>query len=558
MAEDKPLGPRKFDFKDLTDDDFEEMCHELIRLEWPEVVKTAAPDGGADSLLPKKKKGWKRAWQAKRYTGTIYWAKCKKSLDRAIETYKVRRVTFCFAKNLTKGQQTKFDSDLKGRHADAEVDFWDKAAITDRLNGSEEGRRIARHYFGDPAHDKELIIRAVRAGGNLEDASDVVERARPVGEFLSGHDPFFMYPQVIHEEGSTEPPLTQGTVMSVTSSDGGISIRHDAIPRHPDAMARFGPRITMGFTDDEAGRRAAKAFTEATSRGRPVVLEEGVEITPERMPPLWEEEVGKTLKGRIEIRPNIPPWLAQVTAKSNSGEETLVIQLDRQDEPPEDWDVALQGRYGGMTFSVLMRKRDHGEITMNWSYTFGHEPIKEQVAALRLIAYMHQEGEVLIRDFQGGRPDLHHPTDDRPLPDEVPALLGFLEDLVVIEDWSKQQIGIPDRNITAQEAHHVAITAEFIRQRSIPATWEKANAQVGPEGLERMADGGEMVIEQDMGMHLFGQDLWFGRGRLTLPDFRLNDLGPVAPTSNVHAVEIVPAAGKPLSLEWELQPLEAD
>ncbi|HEU5062756.1 MAG TPA: hypothetical protein VFT79_06340 [Solirubrobacterales bacterium] len=551
--EEKPLGPRKFDFRELTDDDFEEMCHELIRLESPAVVKTAAPDGGADSLLPKNQKGWERAWQAKRYTGTIYWSKCKDSLDRAIKTYKVRRVTFCFAKNLTEGQQKKFNSDLKGRHEGVEIDFWDKTALVHRLNNSPGGQRVARHYFGDPAHDKDLIIRAVRAGGPLERSMDAVERARPVGEFLAGHDPYFTYPQVTHEEGLPEPPAAEGTIMSVTSTDEGISIRHDAIPRHRDAMERFGPRITMSFTDDEAGRRAAKAFAEGTSRGRPVVLEEGVEVTPERLPPLWEEEVGKTIKARVEIRPNIPPWVAQVTADSDKGSETLVIPLEAIDDPPADWDLCFRGHHGGLTFSILMRKREHGEITMNWSYTFDTAPAREQVGALRLITFMHGQGEILIRDLKSGRPDLRHPTNERTLPDEIPALLGFLEDVVAIEDWLEQGISIPDREIKAQEARHVAMAAEFIRHRSIPVQWKNAKMKVGPEGLSQMQTGGEMVVEQDLGMTLFGKDLWFARGRLVLPDYEMSDLGPAERDSDIHNVEVVPVGNEPLSLEWQLQ-----
>lgn len=555
MADGKPLGPRRFNFEELSNSDFEELCHELIRLECPEVAKTAAPDGGADSLLPLAQGGWEHAWQAKRFTGTIYWAQCKESLDRAVETYDVKRVTFCFAKNLTKAQQKKFDSDLKGRHEDVLVDFWDKAALTHRLNNSPEGQRVARHYFGDHSHDNELILRAVRAGGPLEKSKDAVERTRPIGEFLSGHDPYFTYPQVIHEEGLPEPPAAEGTVMSVTSTDGGISIRHDAIPRHPDAMERFGPRITMSFTDDEAGMRAAKAFAEGTSRGRPVILDEGVEVIAERLPPLWEEEVGRTIKARVEIRPNIPPWVAQVTATSDEGSETLVIPLEVTDDPPEDWDLSFRGNYGGMVFSVLMRKQDRGEITMNWSYTFGTAPAREQVAALRLITFMHGQGEILIRDLKSGRPDLRHPTDERPLPDEIPALLSFLEDLVTIEDWLGQQIAIPDREIKAQEARYVAMTAAFIRRRSIPVQWKNAKMKVGPEGLSQMQAGGEMVVEQDLGMTLFNKNLWFARGRLALPDYAVRDLGPAKEEdSDIHNVEVVPVRGKPLSLEWQLQP----
>jgi len=82
MAE-KPLGPRDLDLAAMTDEDFEQLCHRLVLLDCSEAVSTDNPDGGADSLLPDGAGGWTEAWQAKRYGGTIYWSKCKDSLDAA-------------------------------------------------------------------------------------------------------------------------------------------------------------------------------------------------------------------------------------------------------------------------------------------------------------------------------------------------------------------------------------------------------------------------------------------------------------------------------------------
>src|SRR5690349_11843068 len=118
----KALGPRDLDLGSLTDEQFEELCHRLVLDQHPEAVATANPDSGADSLLGSDG-DWDRAWQAKRYTGNIHWAKCKESLDRAVERYGISRMTFCFARNLTSGQLKKFESDLVGRHGGVRVDF---------------------------------------------------------------------------------------------------------------------------------------------------------------------------------------------------------------------------------------------------------------------------------------------------------------------------------------------------------------------------------------------------------------------------------------------------
>jgi hypothetical protein len=171
-----------------------------------------------------------------------------------------------------------------------------------------------------------------------------------------------------------------------------------------------------------------------------------------------------------------------------------------------------------------------------------------------LLAAMHSSGEVVIRDLQGGRPDLRHPTAERQLPDRIPALLGFLEDLATIEDWLGRTIPIPDREVSADEAKWVATAAEFIRRRSIPARWENAEVEVGPEGLEKALAGGQMLVEHAIGMRLLGEETPFALGRMAVPAIEARDLGPIEEGSDIHKVEITPPNGEPVSVAWELRP----
>src|SRR4051812_33307100 len=134
----KPLGPRDLDLAAMTDEDFQQLCHRLVLLEYPEALSTDNPDSGADSVLPASSGGWTQAWQAKRYGGTIYWSKCKDSLDRAVKHYEIDQMTFCFPRNLTAGQHKKFDKELVGRHKDVSVGLWDRDKLLSKLNGSED------------------------------------------------------------------------------------------------------------------------------------------------------------------------------------------------------------------------------------------------------------------------------------------------------------------------------------------------------------------------------------------------------------------------------------
>jgi len=77
---------------------------------------------------------------------------------------------------------------------EVEVDQWNGEELLARLNRSPEGERVARTFFEDPELDKERLYQAIRAKDVLDTAEDALDRMRPVGAFLRGHDAYFSYP----------------------------------------------------------------------------------------------------------------------------------------------------------------------------------------------------------------------------------------------------------------------------------------------------------------------------------------------------------------------------
>jgi hypothetical protein len=45
----QPHGPQHLNLAGLDEDDFEELIHQLVRVEFPEAEKLDRPDGGADT-----------------------------------------------------------------------------------------------------------------------------------------------------------------------------------------------------------------------------------------------------------------------------------------------------------------------------------------------------------------------------------------------------------------------------------------------------------------------------------------------------------------------------
>ncbi|HEX5375737.1 MAG TPA: hypothetical protein VFW48_06235, partial [Solirubrobacterales bacterium] len=203
----------RFPFTGLNDEEFEEFAFLVAHMELPGLVKTANPDGGLDGLIfGKDGKSVPRGIQAKRFTGTPSWTKCVKSLDDAVETYAVEHVTFIFARDLTTKQIEAFQEKLISRHPGVRVDYWSAGQLTGMLVETEEGRRIARHTFGEGELEK--IERLVRAGHDVDSGARALETLGAVGEKLSG-DPYFDYSVGSRPAKIAGQPPSEGTTIRI-------------------------------------------------------------------------------------------------------------------------------------------------------------------------------------------------------------------------------------------------------------------------------------------------------------------------------------------------------
>lgn len=472
----------------MTDADFDEMTFRLVRIDHPDAVKMAVPDGGVDTLLPLSgRTGYERGWQAKHYPNKIDWRLCEESLDRAVETWKPERITFCFPQNLTKGKEKAFAAKLAARQEGVIVDFWNASEIVARLTGSDEGARVAYHFFGDPPPSPASLERTIRAGGAIDSSDKVGERNLAIGAELKGRDPFFSYPSGQHELGSLEPAINPDVAMRVQRIEDGVVAYIDAVPRDDDAMRTHGPAGRFIFNDPEAVTDFARRLDEIARTGGELTLDEGtVEMTFDQLPPLFQDHLHKPISNRITIRaaaPEVPPWPARVHARSDRGYADLDIDLSSA-EPPNGWDVCLRGERGGLTMSVLFRwseQQAKGQITLRWSYTMTADPAREQLAALRLLDAIHGQGTIEIEDRSGDRPALTHLLAAAALDDHLAALRALFDDIVVIEEWTGEAIDVSSDGLTGDQVHGLAQVAQTIRDRGHKAKFEGLTLRLTPE-----------------------------------------------------------------------------
>jgi hypothetical protein len=559
MADGKaPLGPRKFNVAGQHDEDFDELCFQLIRLEFPGAVKMRAPDGGADALLPRQgtADGYERCWQAKRYPGDIHWPHCIESLDRAVERYQPDRVTFCFPKNLTEGEEAKFDEKLRQRHPEITVDYWNGSELAGRLISSQEGERVARYFFGQEV-DLAAMERAFQAGGLLQSGEQALERSLAIGEFLAGHDPYFSYPSGQREVGTPAPAPSEETAMRVEMQREEVIAHADAVPRHAEAIERYGPKGRVIFADTDAGKEARERLGQVMKEGGELLLEEGAaSLTFDQLPPLFKEFVGRPMEGRMRFQveePAVPPpWPARVEVESDRGDAAMDFDLGPSAEPPEGWDVALQDTRGGLTLTVLFRwdhETNKGEMRVNWSYTMDLSPARDQLAAVRLLNALHGRGTFRLNDRSETRPTVDITMEGK-RPDELlKALQAVFADITTIEEWTGAELPIPAEGISRQEVVDLARVAQTIRDRGHSVNFEAFTANVLPSALPEIEEGREIMIGHTLDAEVLGQVVHLGQTKMKLPRTKIASIHALADDAKSRCkIRVVPADAESASV----------
>ncbi|MGO9794316.1 MAG: hypothetical protein ACLP8S_33770 [Solirubrobacteraceae bacterium] len=513
-----PVGPRTFDFGKLSDEQFQEMCNLLVLLEFPSAQATADPDGGADTLLPKPTAGggWERAWQAKHFTSNIRWAQCKNSLDDAVTNYKVAHVTFCFPRDLTHRQNLKFDEELATRHDDVLVDYWNATKLLSLLNGSAQGRRIADRYFGAPPPGPREILRAVRAGGELVTAEQALERGLATGEILSAKDPLFAYAGV-QTELHLAVPFTSGTIMSIGATQDGVTVRYDAIPR--GAVPPIDVRLT--FEDSEDGRRAAAALEDALRRRQPVELTTGVSLSTTGAPGFFQSFVDSLPLDSLQITPEpLPPWQAVLEVATDLGTRRIEVLMEPISEPRDGYEAKFRGTHVGLTVLLKTRRDDNATtLALDWSYGVRNGTARAHLATLRFAEALHGEGSLTI---------IHKPTGTKTLMGlhrsqfPLASLVAFMEAVMQIEDWTREDITLPEE-FPANDIATLATAAQIVQRRKIRMTWSGAEGTLPPDRIT-----GPLLalhLQTDIAIMLFGNQIGLGTAVRNVAAVQVEDLG---------------------------------
>lgn len=544
---DAPLGPREFDFAQLSPKQFEFLCQLVVKTEFPDAIGTGDPDGGADSLLAAPDGSWERGWQAKRFTGQIRWSQCRASVNDAIAEYQIKHMTFCFARQLTVTRLRGW-RELQDDYPQLRLDFWDKVYLTALLIGSDQGQRIANAFFGPRPPSAADINRILRAGALLETSQDALDRVIALVEQAAERDPHYAYTIVGYEPGH-EAPITPGTAISVFDLRGGAGSRIDAIPRSHGLAATNPPTLKLTFDDDERGRRAAAQFEQALRADDSTTISEGLVVSPSNLPALFQDQIGSPHRASITLTPQPPPpWEIVCEASTDRGSASLPVVLRRVRGESEEPVLRMVGTRSGVTLQLEVRPL--GEMVrlgVNFSHHLDDSTLVEHVDALRFMSVVCGTGTVTIRDAAGRVPPLVSRVRGRPF--EADWILELLEDMVYVQTIAGMQFEMPE-TITGEDAAWFRRVAEVLRTGKTILRWAGMRI-TGPSSNPLPVTEGAVRIEQNITVTLLGHEIDLGRGVLNLPRVELVDQGRLPEDPAQRIVELRPPGGEPDEAEWQ-------
>ena len=364
-------------------------------------------------------------------------------------------------------------------------------------------------------------------------------------------DAFFDYLPTGGRVGGPIHDVAEGSVMSYSQVRGTVETRIDVVPRDAEALARYGPEVTLAPTGDDAGKRAAALLNAALREGREVEITEGIDVTFERLPPAFADQVGQKLSGGTvwlgpvggeQPRPRLPDWDARIRMTSGTDTASLHVWLRESDSVPVGWDSALSGRNRGVSVTALFRRTERGaQISFTFKHATDRSSATEQAAGMRFLEAVAHGGTMVVKD-QGPakRPPLRMERARSEIPPDALALIALLDDLAVIEEHTGASFTLPDE-ILAAEVRQIAEVAALLKKGTRSVTWHDAHLNVLEPAVEQIRQSGTMRIEEAASTVIFGLEVELGHLQRDLPAYEVVTVEPLEDQPGTVRIEIQPS-----------------
>lgn len=422
------------------------------------------------------------------------------------------------------------------------------AAIEMEIRFAKEGDSLVRAEFDRLEH----VVRESASGSQPRDTHDVFEHLESVGDYLNKRDGYFSYPAVTHDTGGPAPPITPDAVVSFEQTSGINTSRIDAVPITDDAMRHYGPELVVRPDKGPAGETAARLLRSALEDGATVEIGEGITVEFTRMPPAFAEIIGRPITGRVRVGPAEPSpqplrlWQARLQTTTDRGRAAVEVDLRVSDHPLPGWDIQMTGRYGGMAVTASVRRRvDHAEVLLGFEFARDHSPLGAQVAALRFLYAVSGAGRLVITDRDGSaHPQLEFSTESSEVGDDERNTLAFLEDVLVLQEWTGIEFEIPEE-VSSDGVYAVARVAHMVRERGRLVRWHHWTATVRADRLQLLQGGdGRIRVAHSVSTSVLGQDVDLGNTAIEFRDYVVVSAIPSRTRDGFLDIRIEPASGE--------------
>jgi hypothetical protein len=511
---------------------FEALVFDLVLAECPAANAVAAPDGGADVVVPAADGRRTRVWQAKRHVPRIMFAACEQSLSAALATHDPESVIFVFAKDLTANEMKVFEARLRqvGVEAGVDVSYWGLSALRARVQDNPKLR--VRHL----SYDEQTLLDIF---ASQRSGASAVERTFGLRDVLGAEDPAYEY-TVELQSTEFEPRVRPTDRVTLLASDGDQHLRLAANPRDPNA----GPIIRWRFTEDEAGHLAREEALRAVARGdQEITVEAGFKADVVAAPKVMRESVEKTTPAsqqmRVVFRPGPPIGLSVVVVKG--GVETSRRELNVYPFPPSG---AFTHCYVGLGAGFMpflgfrvMEGDPRIQVVLAPMLELG-DNASENAAATRFNLDLVAADDVLL----AGPLFPEHLEREAPvqalMPESIIQLTEYwsamYESVVYLQDQLGITIPVHPPPFTLDELLSLNNAVETARSREFDAVFREADMNTPAAGVRQSVAfvlGNPMVTFRVI-RNVFGTVVDLGQAVARLPEVRVVELPSLLVTPN--------------------------